>query len=103
MKELTDDTFVDAISAAQFAVVDFWAPWCGPCRMISPILEELSKVYQNISFFKVDTDLNPKTASYFAIRSIPLVILFKNGQPQKSILGARPKSVYVSEFNSLLG
>ena len=73
-------------------LVDFWAQWCGPCRMVAPVVEELAKEYEGrISFAKVDVDQNPKTASSYSIMSIPTLIIFKDGKPFSHIVGFRPK------------
>jgi len=73
--------------------VDFWAPWCGPCRMVAPIVEELAEEYHGrVKFVKVNTDENLDTAMRYGIRSIPTLLLFKDGQLVGSIIGFRPKS-----------
>ncbi len=74
-------------------LVDFWATWCGPCRMIAPIVEELVEEYEGrISFAKLDVDQNPRTASNYGIMSIPTLLIFKNGNPISNIIGFRPKA-----------
>ena len=74
------------------ALVDFWAPWCGPCRMVAPIVEELAGEYAGkVSFYKVNVDNNPKVAGKYGVMSIPTLIIFKNGQPVSNIVGFRPK------------
>lgn len=74
-------------------LVDFWAAWCGPCRMVAPIVEELAEEYEGkISFAKLDVDRNPKTASKYSIMSIPTLLIFKNGNPISNIVGFRPKA-----------
>ena len=93
-KEVTDTTFEqDVLKASTPVLVDFWAPWCGPCRMVAPIVEELADEYDGkVSFVKLNTDDNPMTASRFGIRSIPTLLIFKGGQPVGQIIGFRPKS-----------
>lgn len=89
-----DDTFFDEIEDSQgLAMVDFWAEWCGPCRMVSPIVEELAKEYadQGVRVAKVDVDSNPGTASRFNIRSIPSILFFKDGTHVDTVVGAVPK------------
>ena len=92
--ELTDDTFTTE-AADGLVLVDFWAPWCGPCRMVSPIIEELSGDYAGkVKVGKLNVDDNQRTAMSFRVMSIPTVILFKDGQPVETMVGAMPKSAY---------
>ena len=93
-KEVTDATFEqDVLEAATPVLVDFWAPWCGPCRMVAPIVEELAEEYDSrVGFVKLNTDDNPLTASRYGIRSIPTLLVFKGGRPVSQIIGFRPKS-----------
>ncbi len=91
--ELTDDTFDSFIASHEYVVVDFWAPWCVPCRIVSPILEQLSRVYgDKVAFAKVNTDENPATATRFYIEGIPTILFIKNGEVVDQIVGAYPKS-----------
>ena len=90
VKILTDATFDEAIAGATPVVVDFWAPWCGPCRTVSPIVEDLAEARASeISVGKLNVDENPATAAKFGILSIPTIILFRDGKPAKKVVGAR--------------
>jgi thioredoxin 1 len=90
---VTDDTFETEIEKHQgLAVVDFWATWCGPCRMIAPILEQLATEYQGkVKVAKLDVDTNIKTATRFNVRSIPMLLFFKDGKVVDQIVGAVPR------------
>jgi thioredoxin 1 len=91
--KVTDETFArDVLGSKLPVLVDFWAAWCGPCRMVAPILEELSDQFEGkLTIAKLDVDHNPDTAARFRIQSIPTLILFKDGAPAQSIQGAAPK------------
>ena len=92
--EVNDSNFDQMVLQAKTPVlVDFWAAWCGPCRMVAPVVEELAGEYEGkVSFAKVDVDQNPKTASQYGIMSIPTLLIFKNGAPVSNIVGFRPKA-----------
>ena len=91
--ELTDATFDAAVSANPLLVVDCWAAWCGPCRMVAPVIEELARDYQGrITFAKLDVDKNRATSARFHIQSIPTILIFKNGKLVDQKLGAMPKA-----------
>ncbi|MBU0906180.1 MAG: thioredoxin [Planococcaceae bacterium] len=87
----TDQSFSNEISNG-LVLVDFWAPWCGPCKMIAPVLEELDgEMSETVKIVKVDVDENQETASNFGIMSIPTLVLFKDGQPVDKVVGFQPK------------
>ncbi len=91
--EITDDTFQkEVLENEKPALVDFWAPWCGPCRMVAPVVEELAEEYDGqVAFYKLNTDENPRVATQFGIRSIPTLLVFKGGEQVGQIVGFRPK------------
>ena len=104
VKEITDATFEqDVVQSDRPVVVDFWAPWCGPCRVVSPILDDLAGEHgDRVDFVKLNVDDNPQAASRFNVLSIPTVILFERGQPQETVIGARSKSHYESVWHRWL-
>jgi thioredoxin 1 len=98
--ELTDATIDEAIKKYPFVIVDCWAPWCGPCRMLGPIIESLAKKHAgDMVFGKLDVDSNPLTASKYGIRTIPDLMVFKNGEKSGDIVGAMPEAMLIKEIN----
>lgn len=100
MKVLTDDNFKEETKTG-IIVVDMYADWCGPCRALSPILEELDGKVEGVTFVKLDVDASPNTARAFGVMSIPCVIIFKNGVEAKRIVGLNPKSAYVQALEEI--
>jgi thioredoxin 1 len=97
--EVTDTNFqAEVLEADQPVLVDFWAPWCGPCRVVAPVLEEIAGERDDLRIVKLNTDENPQTAGSYGIMSIPTMILFKHGQPVKQIVGAKPKRALEAEL-----
>jgi thioredoxin 1 len=96
VRDITDASFEqDVVQSDRPVVVDFWAPWCGPCRVVSPILDDLADAHgDRVEFLKLNVDDNPATASRYNVLSIPTVILFDRGEPQETVIGARSKSHY---------
>ena len=101
---LTDDNFSDEVLSAELPVlVDFWATWCGPCRMIAPIVEELSSEYDGkAKVCKLDVDTAQKTAAEFGIRSIPTLLIFKEGKVADQLIGAVPKQQITEKLDASL-
>ena len=99
-----DSNFAQIVLQAKTPVlVDFWAVWCGPCRMVAPIVEELAEEYEGrVSFAKLEVDQNPKTASKYGIMSIPTLLVFKDGNPVSNIVGFRPKAELKQSLDAVL-
>ena len=103
LTEVTDNNFAaEVLEASQPVLVDFWAPWCGPCRIIAPHLEELDNERDDLTVVKMNVDENPQTAAKYGIMSIPTLILFKNGQVAKQVVGALPKARLQQELEPAL-
>ncbi len=102
---VTDQSFeADVLKAEGFVLLDFWAEWCGPCRMVAPALEEIGKEYAGrLIVAKMDIDASPETPTKFGVRSIPTLILLKNGEPVAQQMGALPKSQLKAWIDSHIG
>ena len=102
--DTSDATFdVDVIGSDTPVLVDFWAPWCGPCRIVAPIVEQLADEYAGrVKIVKVNTDENPAVAGKYNIRSIPTLIVFKGGKPVSQIIGAQPKPNLAKKLDEAL-
>ncbi|MCP4441488.1 MAG: thioredoxin [Aureispira sp.] len=103
-KEFTDSNFKDQVlESSQVAVVDFWAQWCGPCRAIAPIIEELAEEYEGKAVVgKVDVDSNPETAMQYGVRSIPTILFIKDGEVVHKQVGATTKSILENKIKELM-
>jgi thioredoxin len=101
--EVGDNNFqAEVIESGEPVLVDFWAPWCGPCRVVAPHLEELNNERDDLRVVKLNVDDNPQTAAQFNVMSIPTILLFKNGQVAHQIIGALPKQRLVAEIEPAL-
>lgn len=100
---ITDENFED-VTREGLTLVDFWAPWCGPCRLVGPVVEQLAEEYQGrVRVGKLNVDENPQTAMKFRVMSIPTVILFKNGDAIETMVGAAPKNAYEARLQKHVG
>lgn len=101
---VTDDSFQeDVVASNKPVLVDFWATWCGPCKMVAPVLEEIAKDHgDTLTVAKLDVDANPETARAFQVTSIPTLILFQNGEATKRIVGAKSKSALLRELDGVV-
>ncbi|HEV2138384.1 MAG TPA: thioredoxin [Nitrososphaerales archaeon] len=92
--DLSESNFQEAVNSHPLVVVDFWAPWCGPCKVVSPVLEQLSvEMAGKATFFKLNVDDNPTVSQQFGIQGIPTIMIFKDGRPVDGIVGAAPKQM----------
>ncbi len=102
--EIEEAKFEETVLKAKIpALVDFWAPWCGPCRMVAPVVDELAVEYDGkVDFFKINVDNAPKMAIKYGVMSIPTLIIFKSGQPVSNIVGYRPKAELKKNLDAAL-
>jgi thioredoxin 1 len=101
--EVTDTTFqAEVLESETPVLVDFWAPWCGPCRLVAPILEEIAAQREDLRIVKLNTDENMETAANYGILAIPTMVLFRNGQEAKRIQGAKPRKAVEAELEPAL-
>jgi len=99
VREVDDTTFArEVLEAGRPVVVDFWAPWCGPCKAIEPALDELAQRTSAVDFVKLDIEASPQTAQRYGVLSLPTVILFADGEPRETVYGARSKKHFEKTF-----
>ena len=103
IKHVTDTDFqAEVLESDQPVLVDFWAPWCGPCRVVAPVLEEMAGERSDLKIVKLNTDENQRTAAQFEVLSIPTLILFRHGAVAKKVIGAYPKAKLEAELEPAL-
>ena len=103
LTDVTDNNFqAEVLESDKPVLVDFWAPWCGPCRVVGPVLEEIASERDDLRIVKLNTDENPQVSAQFNVMSIPTLLLFKNGQVAHQIIGALPKNRLLQEIEPAL-
>ena len=104
MREITDESFeADVLQAERPVVIDFWAPWCGPCKAVEPVLADLAEQHAGcVDFVKLNIDENPVVASRYDVLAIPTAILFEGGEARETVVGARPRSHYENAWANWL-
>ena len=103
MREVTDETFEsEVLRSERPVVVDFWAPWCGPCKAVEPVLADLAGAHEEVEFAKMNIDEHPVTASRFGVLTIPTAILFDRGEARETVVGARSRSQYEQAWGAWL-
>lgn len=101
--QITDSTLKDVLNTDKLVVIDFWAEWCGPCKMVGPIIEQIAEEYKDkIVVWKVDVDNNDEATSKYGIRNIPTVLFIKNGQVVDKVVGAGPKNLFTEKIDKLI-
>jgi thioredoxin 1 len=95
---VTDESFDNVLESHNLVLIDFWAPWCGPCKKVSPILDEISNE-RGLWVGKLNVDENPIKSAEYSVTSIPYMVLFKSGKPVKTIIGAKPKHLILEELS----
>jgi len=101
--QITDANIEEVLKTDQLVVIDFWAEWCGPCKMVGPIIEQISEEFkERVTVGKLDVDNNDDTTSKYGIRNIPTVLFIKNGEVVDKVVGAGPKNMFTDKINKLL-